>query len=121
MAWNAASRAVWQPPTDVYETEDDIVVRVELAGVDPDQVSIQLAERVLTVSGVRQDDQEKVGYHRMEIAHGPFETRAVLPRRADVRGVQAEYRSGFLLIRVPKSGPVRVRVNGTAFAVEDQE
>lgn len=114
MAWNAASRAVWQPPTDVYETADEIVVRVELAGVEPGQVSIRLTERILTVSGVRQDDQEKVGYHRMEISHGPFETRAVLPRRVDVRGIQAEYKAGFLMIRVPKSGTVRVPVNGDA-------
>lgn len=112
MAWNAASRAVWQPPTDVYETAEDIVVRVELAGVDPSEVNINLSERVLIVSGVRKDDQEKVGYHRMEISHGPFETRAMLPRRADVRGIQAEYRAGFLLVRVPKSGTVHVKVNG---------
>ncbi|NPV09630.1 MAG: Hsp20/alpha crystallin family protein [Anaerolineae bacterium] len=112
MAWNATSRAVWQPPTDVYETSDEIVVRVEVAGVDPRQVEIQLSERVLTVSGVRQDAQEKVGYHRMEILHGPFRTRVVLPRRADAARVQAEYRDGFLLVRVPKASPIRVRVEG---------
>ncbi len=121
MAWNTANRAVWQPPTDVYETEEEIVVRVELAGVDPSQVSIQLTERVLTVSGVRQDKQLKVGYHRMEISHGPFETRAVLPRRSDVRGIRAEYQAGFLLIRVPKSGTVRVKVNGTAESADELE
>lgn len=112
MSWNATSRAVWQPPTDVYETADEIVVRVEVAGVDPSQVSIHLSDRVLTVSGVRQDAQEKVGYHRMEILHGPFRTRVVLPRRIETAGVQAEYRDGFLLVRVPKASPVRVRVDG---------
>ncbi|MGI6207162.1 MAG: Hsp20/alpha crystallin family protein [Anaerolineae bacterium] len=112
MSWNATGGAVWQPPTDVYETADEVVVRIEVAGVDPSQVSISLADRVLTVSGVRLDSQEKVGYHRMEILHGPFRTRALLPRRLDSGGVRAEYRDGFLLVRVPKPSPIRVRVDG---------
>lgn len=110
MAWKSTRRAVWEPPTDVYETADEVVVRIELAGVHPDDVTITLRDRVLTVSGVRADAEEKLGYHRMEIDHGPFETRATLPRRADLRSVVAEYRAGFLLVRVPKTGPIRLRI-----------
>lgn len=113
MAWTTTNRGVvWQPPTDIYETADDLVVRIEVAGIDADQVRISLVDRVLTVSGMRKDPESKVGYHRMEIPYGPFQTSALLPRRVDPSQVRAEYSDGFLTIVIPKASPVRVPVNG---------
>ena len=113
MSWTTTNRGiVWQPPTDVYETADDFVVRVEVGGIDPDQVEISLVERVLTVSGLRLDPAPKVGYHRMEIFYGPFQTRAVLPRRVDSVRISAEYNEGFLTVVVPKANAIKVKVGG---------
>jgi HSP20 family protein len=111
MTWTTTTTGVvWQPPTDVYETAADFVVRIEVGGIDPDQVEISISDRVVSVTGTRKDPAPKVGYHRMEIFYGPFQTRAILPRRVDPSHIQAQYRDGFLTIVVPKTSPVRVRV-----------
>ncbi|MGQ9552732.1 MAG: Hsp20/alpha crystallin family protein [Anaerolineae bacterium] len=111
MSWTRGSiTTVWEPPTDVYETSCEYVVRVEIAGIACDDVSVSLVDRVLTISGTRRDPEPKVGYHRMEIPYGAFQTKALLPRRVDATRVQAEYRDGFLTITVPKLSPVRVPV-----------
>lgn len=111
MTWTTTTTGViWQPPTDVYETASEFVVRVEVGGIDPENVEISLADRVISISGLRRDPASKVGYHRMEIFYGPFQTRAILPRRVDSSRIQAHYRDGFLTVVVPKSSPVRVRV-----------
>jgi HSP20 family protein len=122
MTWTTTSAgAVWQPPTDVYETADGYVVRVEIAGVDPEQVSVAVADRALTVCGVRRDPEPKTGYHRMEILYGPFQTRAILPRRVEAAHITAAYHDGFLTVTVPKASPVRVRVDGGMQEGEGQE
>jgi HSP20 family protein len=111
MAWTTTTTGVvWQPPTDVYETAADFVVRIEVGGIDPDQVEISVSDRVVSVTGTRKDPAPKVGYHRMEIFYGPFQTRAILPRRVDASQIQAQYNDGFLTVVVPKASPVRVRV-----------
>ncbi|MHB0878691.1 MAG: Hsp20/alpha crystallin family protein [Anaerolineae bacterium] len=120
MTWTTTTTGVvWQPPTDVYETAADFVVRVEVGGIDPDQVEISLSDRVVSIAGLRKDPAPKVGYHRMEIFYGPFLTRAILPRRVDASHIQAQYRDGFLTVVVPKASPVRVRV-GSGEADETQ-
>jgi len=112
IAWSSTSRGgVWQPPTDVYEAPDAIVVKIEIAGIEPGSVELSLADRVLTVSGVREDLAPKLGYHRMEIPYGRFRSRVVLPRRVDAGKIRAEYENGFLTITVPKVRPVRVQVD----------
>ena len=121
MPWSVGGgAAAWEPPTDVFETADEYVVRVELAGVDPQRLRISLADRVLIVSGFREDQQPKVGYHRMEIHYGPFETRAVLPRRVDPARVRADYREGLLTVTVAKAAVVRVPVGRVADGSEDE-
>jgi HSP20 family protein len=122
MTWMSTSRgAVWQPPMDVYETENDVVIRIEIAGVSPDQVDISLADRVLTVSGVRQDPAPKVGYHRMEILYGPFQASTALPRRVDPTHISAQYHDGFLTVTVPKPDPIRVHVDGGAESGDERQ
>lgn len=113
MNWSVGSREVlWQPPTDVYETAGEFIIRVEIAGVDPDEIEVSMVDRVLTVSGVRRDPEAKVGYHRMEILYGSFQTKVSIPRRVDASRVSAEYRNGFLTVSVPKADAVKVPVNG---------
>ena len=92
----------WRPPTDVYETTDAIVVKLEVAGVFEDDFDITLAEGNLSVRGCRSDPAEKLGYRQMEIAYGEFsvEVQLAMPVQAD--HVTASYENGFLLINLPK-------------------
>lgn len=100
----------WQPPTDLYETDEYVVVRVELAGMQSSEIHILLDKRHLSIRGVRSDVAEKRAYHQMEIGFGEFFTELKLPCVVDVDHVDAEYRKGFLKIVMLKKLPERIPV-----------
>lgn len=95
---------LWQPPTDFYETVDEYVVILELAQVDTKDVSVTLAEGVLSIRGVRKTvpPAERRRYHKMEIHYGPFEQKLAIPDDVDMENLSAHYKDGFLEIRLPK-------------------
>lgn len=98
---------VWSPPTDVYETDSFIVVKIEIAGLSSEDFTISLSHRVLAVRGMRQDPASKLVYQRMEINYGQFQTEAYLPWPIDEGAeIEATYEQGFLTILLPKA-PVR--------------
>jgi HSP20 family protein len=101
---------VWQPPTDVYETEDHVVVKVEIAGMQAGDFDISLNARRLTIGGVRHDPSAKLGYQQMEIQYGAFETHVHVPKPVEEDGIEATYKDGFLVVRLPKSKPRQVPV-----------
>ena len=94
----------WKPPTDVYETESDFVIVMELAQMNADDVSITFQEGVLYIRGVRKavPPNERRRYHKMEINYGPFERRIVVPLEVEIDDLKAEYSNGFLEVRLPK-------------------
>lgn len=101
----ARRHCVWRPPTDVYETADAAVVKVEIAGVDEDEFRISFADNVLTVAGVRQpQESERRAYQQMEVWAGPFRTKAYIPWQVDADAIEARYADGFLVVRLPKAG-----------------
>jgi HSP20 family protein len=97
----------WRPPTDVYETEEAVIVRVEIAGMHETDFSIILDGRYLSIRGVRQDVAERRAYHQMEIRFGEFNVDVEMPATIDVENVQAIYQNGFLKIVLPK---VHIRI-----------
>jgi len=101
---------IWRPPTDVYETDDCIVVKVEIAGMVEKDFSISLDAKRLIISGVRHDPAAKLGYQQMEILYGQFETDVHLPRAVDEDKIEATYQNGFLSVRLPKAKPHQVPV-----------
>ena len=106
----------WKPPTDVYETAEDIVVHMDVAGVQPEDFTVEYAEGVLTIAGERPPRHEgKPHYHAMEVQVGPFERRLRLPVSVDPTSLRATYDNGFLEVRLTKlpqrmSGPHTVKV-----------
>jgi len=111
--WRILSRPhAWRPPTDVYETEDAIIVRVEVAGMREADFTISLVERSLTIRGIRQDTSERRAYHQMEIAFGEFHTEVELPFLVLSDKVDATYRDGFLRITLPIAQPKHIKVEG---------
>jgi HSP20 family protein len=112
--WVSASQhKIWRPPTDVYETDDYVVVKVEIAGMQEGDFSISLDSRRLTITGVRHDPAAKLGYQQMEILYGHFETDVYLPRAIDEDQIEATYRNGFLSVILPKARPHQVPVVST--------
>jgi HSP20 family protein len=106
----------WKPPTDVYETDEEIVVHMDIAGMTSDAFTVEFADGILTIAGERTARHEgKPHYHSMEVQVGPFERRFRLPVTVDPESIRANYEHGFLQVRLAKvpvrlSGPQSVRV-----------
>lgn len=111
-----SDEAVWHPYCDVYETGGDLVVKLELAGVNPAEVSVSLQGRHLVVRGLRRDvgqgDDQRI-YHTMEINQGAFERVIVVPESCAGTQAASYYRDGILEIRLPKraKGPVEIPID----------
>lgn len=103
---------VWRPPTDVYETDTHVIVKVEIAGMAESDFSIALNARVLTISGVRHDPAAKLTYQQMEILYGEFETEVLVPWTIDENGIEATYRDGFLSVSLRKLTPRHIPIAG---------
>ena len=104
----------WRPPTDVYETDDSVVVQVEIAGMEEgdavftSKFTISLSDRNLTISGVRRDPLTEtqaltLSYQQMEIRYGEFETQVYLPWAIVEEEIEATYEDGFLRVVLPKA------------------
>lgn len=99
--------SVWTPAVNFYEGEKYYCIVVELAGVDPEKIGLQVDNGVLTLCGQRAapalpDDPRAVRLLMMEIDHGEFSRSLKLPCDADDEAVNATYRGGYLWIRLPK-------------------
>lgn len=94
----------WRPPTDVYETETEVVVEVEVAGMREEDFRVSLDGRLLTIGGLRVDkSRERRAYYEMEIHSGEFRADVELPVPIDADGIRAEYEDGFLRITMRKA------------------
>jgi HSP20 family protein len=109
-----ARRAGFRPSLDVYRTEDPpaIIVVVELAGIDPDDVDAAVVDGVLVVRGRRARPAGHRYYQHIEIDYGVFERRVQLNEAVDSEDASATYENGLLSIHLPlaKKAPAPVRV-----------
>jgi HSP20 family protein len=94
----------WRPPADVCEAESTIVVTVDLAGIDQDELDVVLFEDALIVEGSRRLPSDPgVVYHLAEIRQGPFRLELELPGSIDQERVDARYDQGLLRITLLKT------------------
>lgn len=102
------SGVVWEPAADIYETEEEVVVVAELAGVD-EGVEIELDGNILIIRGKRTEmsPQCRRIYYRMEIAKGPFEKGMQLPSNVDPQRARVFYEDGLLVVVLPKIQEMR--------------
>ena len=94
----------WRPPTDVYETGSAVVVRMEIGGVQCQDIEVAVGDdQVLSVRGIRRDPRarERRGYHQMEIHYGVFQRSVYIPKPVNTEGAEAHYDAGFLEIVLP--------------------
>lgn len=104
MPLSLSKESVWHPPTDVYETQNEFVVRMEIPGMDPSDFSVTLHGHMLIIKGVRRDPTPagKKRFHEMEITLGPFERNIGIPRDFRIDSLEAGYDNGYLHVRVTK-------------------
>ena len=109
---------IWRPPTDVYETDDRVVVKVEIAGMEEGDFTISLSDRSLTIAGVRHDPLAEtegmtLSYQQIEIRYGEFKTEVYLPWAIVEKEIEATYEDGFLRVVLPKVKAQKVPVAET--------
>jgi HSP20 family protein len=102
----AVAPARWRPATDVFESRDHFTVTVEIPGVDPEALDVQLFEDALVVEGERSAPCSPDGvYHNAEIRQGRFRVEVALPAPVDSEGIVARYERGLLQITLPRPKP----------------
>lgn len=106
---------MWTPRMDLSETEGEFLVKMDLPGIDKDQVSVNVEDSMLTVKGERQEEkkEEKENYLRMERSYGNFYRSIPLPETAKVNQVKAAFKNGVLTVHIPKaeqSKPLKVEI-----------
>src|SRR3990172_1125349 len=94
-----------EPSVDVYETEEEVVVVVEIPGISEEEVEIMVDGRRLVLSGERKPGaaEQKRLYSQMEICHGPFRRELLLPAEVNAEEARAGYSQGLLQIVLPKA------------------
>jgi len=101
----------WQPDVDIFETENAVVVRVELAGVRRGELKVTVDQNVVRIRGVREGaGRGALRLHQMEIASGPFERRVRVPIDVDAERVSARLEDGLLTVTLARREPVRHNV-----------
>lgn len=102
---SAPAASGWMPRINVKQSGDDLAVHVELAGVKPEDVEIEVTDGVLTVKGERsaQTQSENEGWLVRESSYGSFERSLVLPEGVDPASIRAEFTDGMLEVHVPKA------------------
>lgn len=104
------------PPVDVYEDEHNVVLKVEVPGIDEKDVDVRVENNVLTVHGERKVEKEEKeeNFRRIERQYGSFTRTFTLPSTVDAERIQADYDKGILKIVLPKKAeakPKQIKVN----------
>jgi HSP20 family protein len=94
----------WTPACDIYEDGDNVMLRFDLAGVEPKDVDIRFENGVLTLRGERKLEREetKDNYHRIEVSYGAFTRSFSLPATVDAEKIKADSKNGVLTVTLPK-------------------
>jgi len=99
------SFGAWAPPVDIFERQDQLVIRAEVPGVQLDDMDVRIENGVLTLHGERKQDTDlkQENAHRMERVYGAFTRSFSLPATVDAARVAATYKDGVLEVTVPKA------------------
>lgn len=111
LSWQVVHSSLWSPPTDLYETQNEYVVRVEVAGMSDADFEVLYENGLLIINGARPDVPQRRAYHQMEISTGKFSTTLGLTGPLDVDSARAEYADGFLTVTLPKAAPDSINQN----------
>jgi HSP20 family protein len=101
--------AEWLPAVDVAETENEIVVNVEVPGMDPKEFDISLRERTLTIEGEKKREkvEEEENYHLTERRYGTFTRSILLSQKVESDKISTTYENGVLRVTLPKSAEAK--------------
>ena len=102
--WGGNRQESWLPAIDVFDKQDAVVLKAELAGMNPDDIQIEVEDNVLTLKGERKFEEtvDEERYYRVERRYGSFQRSLALPQGVKAEEIQANYDDGILTVTVPK-------------------
>jgi len=106
----------WAPEVDIYETENELVVKADLPDVNPQDLDIRVENNILTIRGERKFDKKvnEDNYLRIERSYGSFSRSFSLANSVNSEAIKADYQNGVLTLSIPKreeAKPKQIRVN----------
>jgi HSP20 family protein len=101
----------WSPAVDIYETENDLVLKADVPDVELKDIEVRVENQTLTISGERkfEHEQNAKGYHRIERSYGSFVRSFAVPSTVDTEKVAAEFKNGVLRVSLPKKEAAKPR------------
>jgi len=101
----------WAPAVDIFETENELVLKADLPDVDQNDIDVRVENQTLTLSGERRFEQQDngKGYHRIERSYGRFSRSFAVPNTFDTEKIQAGFRNGVLTVTLPKKEAAKPR------------
>ncbi|MFZ3199657.1 MAG: Hsp20/alpha crystallin family protein [Candidatus Acidiferrales bacterium] len=113
-----AALTTWAPAVDIYETENELVLKADLPDINEKDLDVRIENNMLTIHGERKFEQEvkEDNYLRMERTYGSFNRSFSLPNTVNSEAIKAEYKNGVLTVELPKraeSKPKQVKINVT--------
>jgi HSP20 family protein len=114
-----SSNRPWSPSVDIYETENELVLKADLPDVDQKNIDVRVENQTLTISGERNFEKQESakGYHRIERNYGQFSRSFAVPQTFDTEKISAGYRNGVLTVTLPKkeaAKPKQIKVEVSA-------
>lgn len=101
----------WAPRVDIHETDKELILDVELPGMEKKDIKIGVKNDILTISGERKQERKTEGseYYRHERHYGKFERSFTIPETVDADNISANYKNGVLTLNLPKAKEVLPR------------
>jgi HSP20 family protein len=105
------SNRPWSPSVDIYETENELVLKADLPDVELKDIDVRVENQTLTLAGERKFEKEDggKGYHRIERSYGNFVRSFAVPSAFDTDQINASYRNGVLTVTLPKKEAAKPR------------
>ena len=101
----------WTPSVDIFETENELVLKADLPDVDQDKIDVRVENQTLTIAGERKfEKQDNVkGFHRIERSYGSFVRSFAVPNTFDTDHINASFKNGVLSVTLPKKEAAKPR------------
>jgi len=105
------SNRPWSPAVDIYETEDDLVLKADLPDVNQKDIDVRVENQTLTIAGTRNFEKngDRKGFHRIERSYGNFVRSFAVPNSFDTEAISAGFQNGVLTVKLPKKEAAKPR------------
>jgi len=106
-----SSNRPWSPAVDIYETENELVLKADLPDVSQKDIDVRVENQTLTIAGSRsfEKSENRKGFHRIERNYGNFVRSFAVPNSFDTENIGADYQNGVLTVKLPKKEAAKPR------------